>query len=179
MSTSPTIADDRIINKIYQLRERKIMLDSDLAELYGVETKVLNQAVKRNIERFPEDFMFQLSANEHNSLRSQNVTSNTKGGRRYLPFAFTEQGVAMLSSVLKSKTAIHVNIQVIRVFTRMRELLLNNREILLKLEKVEKKLLKQDTIQHRQGKEIQSIFEVLKELLNSPQEARKVIGFEI
>lgn len=179
MSTSLTIADDKIINKIYQIREKKIMLDSDLAELYDVETKVLNQAVKRNLDRFPEDFMFQLSVDEHNTLRSQNVTSNVKGGRRYLPFAFTEQGVAMLSSVLKSKTAIHVNIQIIRVFTRMRELLLNNREVLLKLEKVEKKLLMQDFTQHKHGEDIQSIFEVLKELINSPEESRETIGFKI
>ncbi len=179
MSTFPTITDDKIINKIYLIREKKIMLDNDLAELYGVETKVLNQAVRRNLERFPKDFMFQLSVDEHISLRSQIVTSNAKGGRRYLPLAFTEQGIAMLSSVLKTKTAIHVNIQIIRIFTRMRELLLNNREIMLKIEKIEKKLLKQDTAQQRHEEEIQSIFEVMKELLNSPKESRKTIGFEI
>lgn len=167
MSTFPTIADDKIINKIYLIREKKIMLDSDLAELYRVETKVLNQAVRRNLERFPQDFMFQLSVDEHNTLRSQIVTSNIKGGRRYLPLAFTEQGVAMLSSVLKSKTAIHVNIQIIRVFTRMRELLLNNREVLLKLEKMEKELLKQDSTQQKHEEHIQSIFRILQELLST------------
>lgn len=173
-----TITDEKIIDKIYLIRGKKIMIDSDLAELYDVETKVLNQAVKRNINRFPEDFMFRLSTEEYNSLKSQIVTSNQRGGRRYLPLVFTEQGVAMLSSVLKSETAIYVNIQIIRVFTRMRELLLSNKEILLKLEKIEKKLLKQNAVQQKHEEEIQSVFEVLKELINTPQTPRKRIGYK-
>lgn len=126
------ISDELVINKIYLIREQKVMLDSDLAELYGTETKILKQAVKRNIERFPDDFMFELSLPEFESLRSQFVTSKAgRGGARYLPMAFTEQGVAMLSSVLNSETAIRVNIQIIRVFTKMRELLSTHKDILL------------------------------------------------
>ncbi|HEY0262675.1 MAG TPA: ORF6N domain-containing protein [Chitinophagales bacterium] len=178
MSKILTITDDKVINKIYLVRGKRIMLDSDLAELYGVETKNLNLSVKRNIDRFPEDFMFQLSISEWESLRLQFETSNQRGGRRYLPFAFTEQGVAMLSSVLNSATAIHVNIQIIRIFTRMRELLLSNKEILIKLEKIEKKLLKHDAAQQKHEEEIQYVFEALKELLNPPQEPRKKIGFK-
>ncbi|MEI7512425.1 MAG: ORF6N domain-containing protein [Candidatus Uhrbacteria bacterium] len=118
---------ERIENRIFIIRGKKVMLDRDIAELYGVETKVLNQAVKRNIERFPEDFMFELSLNEAESLRSQFVTSNIgRGGARYLPVVFTEQGVAMLSSVLKSKRAIQVNIQIIRTFTKLREMVLES-----------------------------------------------------
>src|SRR5688572_22457445 len=105
----PTIPAEIIERKIYLIRGHKVMLDSDLAELYVVETKALNQAVKRNLERFPDDFMFQLTASEEAALRSQIVTSNTKGGRRYLPYVFTEQGVAMLSSVLNSQRAVQVN----------------------------------------------------------------------
>jgi hypothetical protein len=115
------IADDLIINKIYFIRDQKVMIDRDLAEMYGVETKVLNQAVKRNLKRFPADFMFQMSNEELTNWKSQFVTSNllkAKMGLRKLPNVFTEQGVAMLSSVLKSETAIDVNIQIIRVFSR-------------------------------------------------------------
>ena len=127
------IPDELVMNKIYLIREQKVMLDSDLAELYGTETKVLKQAVKRNIDRFPDDFMFEITRQEFDSLRSQIVTSkNGRGGARYLPMAFTEQGVAMLSS------AIRVNIRIIRVFTKMRELLLTHKDILLQLEKMEK-----------------------------------------
>ena len=128
------IPDEIVINKIYLLRKQKVMLDEDLAELYQVETKRLNEQVKRNIQRFPEDFMFQLTAQEFENLKSQFATSSW-GGRRKLPFAFTEQGVAMLSSVLNSETAIRVNIQIIRVFTKMRELLLTHKDILLQLRK--------------------------------------------
>jgi ORF6N domain len=166
------LTDDFIINKIYLIRRQKIMLDQDLAELYGVETKVLNQAVKRNLNRFPEDFMFQLAEEELQSLRSQIVTSKKgSGGRRYLPFAFSEQGVAMLSSVLNSETAIRVNIQIIRVFTRMRQMLLTHKDILVQLEKMERKLTGHD-------ENIQLIFEYLKQLLNPPQPPRRRIGFK-
>lgn len=116
------------------------MLDSDLAELYGVQTKVLNQAVKRNLDRFPEDFMFQLSENEYKILRSQIVTSRIQyGGRRYFPFVFTEQGVAMLSSVLNSKRAIHVNIQIMRTFVKLREIISSHKDLVAKLNKLEQK----------------------------------------
>ena len=131
MSNSTVLIPDEIVmNKIYLIRGQKIMLDEDLAKLYNVQTKVLNQAVKRNAFRFPEDFMFHLNKMEFENLKSQFVTSSW-GGRRNLPFAFTELGVAMLSSVLNSETAIRVNIQIIRVFTRMREMLLTHKDILL------------------------------------------------
>lgn len=133
------IPDGLVMNKIYLIRGQKVMLDRDLAELYSVETKVLNQAVKRNAGRFPEDFMFQLTNAEFENLKSQFVTSRW-GGVRKLPNAFTEQGVAMLSGVLNSETAIRVHIQIIRVFAKMRELLLTHKDILLQLEKMEKKL---------------------------------------
>ena len=112
-----------IQKKIYEIRGKQVMLDFDLAALYGVETKVLKQGVKRNIRRFPIDFMFELTQEEFNSLRSQFVTSNKRGGTRYMPFAFTEQGVAMLSSILNSETAIEVNISIIRVFVSIRQYL--------------------------------------------------------
>ena len=167
-----TIPDELVINKIYFIRGQKVMLDKDLAELYGVETKVLNQAIKRNSDRFPEDFMFQVNEEEWQSLRSQIVTSKAgRGGSRYLPFAFTEQGVAMLSSVLNSETAIRVNIQIIRVFTRMRQMLLTHKDILLQLEKMERKLTGHD-------EDIQLIFKYLKQLLNPPQQPRRRIGFK-
>ena len=112
-----------IQKKIYEIRGKQVMLDFDLALLYGVETKVLKQGVKRNIRRFPLDFMFELTQEEFNSLRSQFVTSNKRGGIRYMPFAFTEQGVAMLSSILKSETAIEINISIIRAFVAVRQYL--------------------------------------------------------
>jgi phage regulator Rha-like protein len=130
---SIALAEERILNKIYYIRGYKVMLDEDLAELYEVETKQLKRQVKRNIDRFPEgDFMFELTRDEFENLRCQNGTSSW-GGSRYMPMAFTEQGVAMLSSVLNSERAIKVNIQIIRIFTRMRELLLTHKDILIKL----------------------------------------------
>lgn len=131
------IPDETIINKIYQLRNRKVMLDSDLSGLYDVETKRINEQVKRNLKRFPGDFMFQLTTEEWENLKSQNATSSW-GGRRTLPYVFTEHGVLMLSSVLNSEKAIEVNIQIIRVFTKMRELLLTNETILCELEELKK-----------------------------------------
>lgn len=134
---------------IYVFRDQKVMLDSDLAELYGVETKVFKQAVRRNIERFPPDFMFELDESEFNSLRSQFVTSkNGRGGSRYFPMVFTEQGVSMLSSVLRSKQAIQINIQIMRIFTKMRQFLNDTTQIHLELAEVklavEKLAKKQD-----------------------------------
>ena len=164
--------DEKVINKIYIIRKQKVMVDRDLAEMYGIETKVLKQAVKRNLERFPKDFMFEMSKKEFEDWRSQFVTSNSADimGLRYAPFCFTEQGVAMLSSILNSTIAIQVNIQIIRVFTRMKEMLLSNKDILLKLEKLEKdvKVNKED---------IAMIFQALKQLLGSPQPKRRMIGF--
>lgn len=161
--------DESIINKIYFIRGHKVMLDKDLAEMYGVETKVLKQAIKRNIERFPKDFIFTLTLKEFQNLRSQIVTSNW-GGTRYLPIAFTEQGVSMLSGVLNSPVAIQVHIQIIRVFTKMKEMLLDNKDILLKLEKMEK-----DVKENKH--DIAIIFEALKQLLDPPQSKRRMIGF--
>jgi hypothetical protein len=139
------IADDVVVNKIYVIRNQKVMLDSDLAELYGVETKVLNQAIKRNIERFPEDFMFQLSEYEWESLRSQFVTSKTgRGGRTYLPNVFSEHGVLMLSSVLNSQQAIQVNIQIVRIFTSLRNLVSENTDLKLEIADIKKHLQNHD-----------------------------------
>lgn len=170
---SNLIPDRLVINKIHIVRGQKVMLDRDLAKLYGVETKVLKQAVKRKINRFPKDFMFEMNKIEIAHWRSQIVTSNPsdKMGLRYSPFCFTEQGVAMLSSVLNSTQAIEVNIQIIRIFTRMRELVLDHKDILLKIEKIEKQSMKNTD-------DIKLIFQYLKKLLNPPQKTiRKPIGY--
>src|SRR5215203_3627849 len=167
------IPDELVMNKIYLVRGLKVMLDNDLADLYDIETKRLKEAVRRNIDRFPEDFMFELTQDEFESLRSQIATLKTGRGQhpKYMPFAFTEQGVAMLSSVLKSETAIRVNIQIIRIFTRMREMIMTHKDILLQLKKIEKKLAGHD-------EDITLIFGYLKQLLNPPQPPRRKIGFK-
>ncbi|HET7118714.1 MAG TPA: ORF6N domain-containing protein [Hanamia sp.] len=138
------VQEETILEKIYLIRGQKVILDRDLAEMYGVEVRVLNQAVKRNASRFPEDFMFQLTEIEFKSLISQIVISKKKGrgGTRKPPYAFTEQGVAMLSSVLNSETAIQVNIQIIRLFTKMKQLILDNKDLWMKIEKIEQHLIK-------------------------------------
>jgi len=167
-----SVAEEAILNKIYVIRDKKIMLDYDLAEMYDVETKQLKRQVRRNIDRFPEDFMFELTQDEHESLnlRYQNGTS-TWGGARYLPMAFTEQGVAMLSSVLNSSRAIQVNIQIIRLFTRMREMLLNYKDILLRLEQLENQTL-------ANTRDVKDIFEYLKQMLVPVEQLnRRRIGF--
>ncbi len=130
---------EQIIEKmIYVIREQKVMFDSDLAELYGVETRVLNQSVQRNLSRFPNDFMFQLTENEHDSLRSQIVISKKgKGGRRYMPYVFTENGVAMLSSVLNSEKAILINVSIMRIFTRLRSFLMLEKDLTERVTKLE------------------------------------------
>jgi phage regulator Rha-like protein len=163
------------MNKIYLIRGRKVMLDRDLAYLYEVETKQLKRSVRRNISRFPEDFMFELSANELNDLRSQFGTSSW-GGTRYPPMAFNEHGVIMLASVLSSERAIQVNIQIVRIFTKMREMLSSHKEILSRLEKTEYKLAEHDD-------QILLIFEYLKQLEQTKQEVldqqnRKRIGYK-
>jgi len=154
-----------IVAKIWEIRGKKVMLDSDLAKLYEVSTKVLIQAVKRNIRRFPADFMYQLTKKEVASLRSQFVTSK-RGGRRYLPYVFTQEGVAMLSSVLNSERAIMVNIQIMRAFTQLRRMLLTNRDLRRKIEEMERKYNKQFAI----------VFEAIKQLLEPPKQTRAV-GF--
>ena len=166
-----SVSEETIVEKIYIIGGQKVMLDRDLAEMYGVEVKRLNQAVKRNNSRFPEDFMFQLSQDEFQNLKSQFVTSSW-GGIRKLPYAFTEQGVAMLSSVLNSETAIQVNIQIIRLFTKMKHMILDNKDLWMKIEKIEQHLLKND-------EEIKTIFAYLKKLLIQENKPRNPIGFKV
>jgi hypothetical protein len=137
------IPDETVINKIYLIRNEKVMLDSDLAELYGVETRRLNEQVKRNIDRFPEDFMFQLTEAEFENLKSQ-IAISSWGGRRKLPYAFTEHGVLMLSGVLGSNLAIKINIQIMRVYTKIRNMLATHKDLLLKFEQFETKLADHD-----------------------------------
>ena len=177
MKKGTLLPDELIINKIILLRDQKVLVDRDLAELYDVDTRTLNQAVKRNLKRFPEDFMFQMTKEEFEIWRSQIVISNNdKMGLRRPPYVFTEQGVAMLSSVLNSDRAILVNIQIMRVFTKMRALLESHKEILRKLESLEKKDIEQED-------KILLIFEYLKQLEQTKQEEtqfreRKRIGFK-
>ena len=160
-----------IANKIKVIRNQKVILDSDLAELYGVETKALKQQVRRNIERFPEDFMFELTREEFDNLRSQIVTSSW-GGTRYMPMAFTEQGVAMLSGVIKSPEAIQVNIQIMRVFVKMRNLITSYIELREKIEALENNALEQN-------EQIINIYEIIKELIEPKYKNRKPIGFRV
>jgi hypothetical protein len=172
MSNEIIIPDEIISSKIYLIREQKVMLDKDLAELYVVETKQLKRQVRRNMERFPEDFMFELSQQEFEILRSQFGTSNW-GGTRYMPMAFTEQGVAMLSTVLNSPTAIKVSIQIIRVFTKVREMLTDSLSVKLEIEEIKKKLT-------NHGKNIELVFSYLDELIDKKDntEPRKKIGYK-
>lgn len=163
-----TIPEENIISKIYLIRNQKVMIDRDLAELYGIETKVLKQSVKRNHERFPGDFMFEMTGSEFRIWRSQIVTSKSDNmGLRYAPFCFTEQGVTMLSCILNSKKAIETNIRIIRVFTKMREMLMTHKDILLKLEQFEKQM-------SQNSSDIQLIFKALREFLNNLK-----YGFEL
>ncbi|MGB4833880.1 MAG: ORF6N domain-containing protein [Candidatus Moraniibacteriota bacterium] len=186
MKNLVAVPSERIIKQIFWLRGEKVMLDSDLAEMYAVEVKVLNQAVKRNIERFPKDFMFQLTFEEANLMlgsRSQSVTLNEEGDSRmqqqtvtpkrgknikYAPYAFTEQGVAMLSSVLKSERAVQVNIQIIRTFVELRKMLVTHEALRKKIEAMERKY----------DKRFRAVFDVLRQLLKEEAEPKKKIGFE-
>jgi hypothetical protein len=164
----PNISVER---KIFIIRGLKVMLDADLAEMYGIPTKHLNQQVKRNTKRFPSDFMFQLTKEEDESLRSQFVTSKKgRGGIRYLPLAFTEQGVAMLSSVLSSERAVLVNIEIIRAFVRLRQVLATHKDLALKLDNLEKRVGNQDT-------KIQAVFDAIRELMKTPEKPKRKIGF--
>ena len=164
------IPEEIIERRIFLIRNQKVMLDLHLAELYEVPTKALLQSVKRNIDRFPADFMFQLQDEEALNLRSQIVTSSW-GGRRYLPYAFTEQGVAMLSSVLRSKGAIQVNIAIMRAFVKPREILGAHKELACKLEQLETKM-------EKHNKEIRAIFDAIRRLMIPPElPVKKRIGF--
>ena len=173
-NTSVYIPDERIMDKIFLIRGQKVMLDRDLAELYGLDTKVLKQQVRRNLNRFPDDFMFELTKEEFENWRSQFVTSNSdRMGLRYSPMVFTEHGVLMLSSVLNSKKAIAVNIQIMRIFTRMRQMLTDTLSLKLEIEEIRKKVQNQD-------KNIELVFSYLDELIikNEEQPKRKQIGYK-
>ena len=168
--TEIILPSERIETKIFFVRGKKVILDKNLASLYGVETRTLNQAVQRNIKRFPEDFMFQLNQQESTTLRSQFVI--LKNGRpkrsKYLPYVFTEQGIAMLSSVLKSERAIQVNIQIMRTFIKLRELLATNKRLREKIEKLEQKY----------DNNFKTIFKVIKQLLAEEEKPKRKIGFK-
>ena len=164
----------RIEKSILLIRGQKVMLDHELADLYDVPTKALKQAVRRNLDRFPSDFMFDLTKGEFADLRSQFVTSSSPqwGGPRYRPMAFTEQGIAMLSSVLRSKRAVQVNIAIMRVFVRLREMIGTHKELARKLSELEQHLESHD-------QQIQTIFEAIRQLMTPPGTRRKRIGFKV
>ena len=162
------ILSEHVEQNILLIRGHRVMLDTDLAKLYGVPTKVLNQAVKRNTTRFPADFMFQLTSEETTALRSQIVTSKSRGGRQYRPYAFTEQGVAMLSSVLHSERAIQVNIAIMRAFVQLREMIGSNKGLARRLNELEKKYDSQFRV----------VFEAIRELMADPEPKVKRIGFK-
>ena len=165
------VPQEVVEKKIYLIRGQKVMLDNDLAALYGVTTFNLNKAIKRNIERFPEDFMFQLSPQEFESLIFHfGISKQGRGGRRYLPYVFTEQGVAMLSSVLRSRRAIQVNIAIMRAFVRLKGILSANKELAYKLSELEKKIE-----QHDSG--IQVIFDAIRKLMAQSEKPKRQIGF--
>lgn len=173
MNNTLAISDEIITSKIYMARDQKVMLDHDLAELYQVETKRINEQIKRNKERFPDDFMFQLSKKEWNNLKSQNATSSW-GGRRTSPFVFTEHGVLMLSSVLRSDRAIAVNIHIMRVYTKLRELLISHKDLLLGFEELKKRVSNQD-------ERIELVFDYLTEFITKEDEKEPIrkVGFKI
>ena len=166
-----TKTESQLMNKIYLIRGQKVMLDRDLAEIYATETKALNQQIKRNIDRFPESFSFHLAPEEVENLRSQNVTANINAKSRVLPRVFTEHGILMLSNVLKSERALKMSIQIIELFVKMREMILTNKEILLKLEKVEKKIGMHDI-------NIKQLYDLIKKVMHQENEPRTQIGFK-
>jgi hypothetical protein len=166
VTKSIELLPDRIAGAIVILRGEKVMLDRDLAKLYGVEVKALNQAVKRNIERFPADFMFQLTPEETQILRSQTVTSSW-GGVRKPPYAFTEHGVAMLSAVLRSPMAVQVSIEIVRTFVRLRQLVGTNAELTRKMAALEK----------RYDAQFRTVFDAIRELMTPPTKPKRTIGF--
>ena len=164
--SNENISETLVEAKIFHFKGERVMLDFHLAELYGVKTKVLKQAARRNIDRFPADFMFELNDEEFDHLRSQIVTSNS-GGHRYAPMAFTEHGILMLSSVLRSERAVQMNIQIMWIFTRMREALMEKKEMLLKIEQIEKQVLDHD------GR-IKVLFDHLKQFVVQKQPGRRI-----
>ncbi len=165
--TQSIIPNEAIVSKIAILRGERVILDRDLAEMYGVETRVLKQAVRRNIERFPDDFMFELTKKEQDSLRSQFVTLKRGQHSKYPPFAFTEQGIAMLSSVLNSDQAIRVNIAIMRAFTRLRKMIVSHEDLKRKIEAIEKKY----------DDQFQIVFEAIKQLIEEDEKPKKKIGY--
>ena len=164
-----TTIDVRVADSIHLIRGTRVVLDADLARLYGVETKALNQAVKRRQERFPKDFMFQLSPEEFEILKNQTPSSTTWGGRRYPPYAFTELGVAMLSSVLNSPRAIQVNIAIMRTFVRLRQLLASDEKLARKLREMER----------RYDNQFRVVFDAIRQLSSPPASTSRRIGFEV
>lgn len=172
MASKSLLPLELIEKRIYIIRSQKVMLSTQLAELYNVEVRVLVQAVKRNIDRFPSDFMFQLSKSEFEDLKSQIVISSWGGARRSRPYAFTEQGVAMLSSILNSKEAIKVNIQIMRAFVKLREILSTHKELAQKLKELELKIDSHD-------QQIQAIFDVINQLITPPDPPKRKMGFTI
>ncbi len=163
---------EKITKSIVRIRNQRVLLDVDLASLYGVETKALKRAVRRNIDRFPEDFMFELSKEEWSNLRRQFGTSSEWGGTRFPPFVFTEQGVAMLSSVLNSPQAIQVNISIMRVFVKIRQWAANYKELLLKIEELQQS-------ESEQNQHIARIYQIIEELLQPQLTDRNPIGYKL
>lgn len=161
------VAAARILRAIHRIRGQRVMLDASIAELYQVETRVLVQAVTRNLARFPDDFMFQLTAAEYATLKSQSVISNARGGRRSRPYAFTEQGVAMLSSVLRSRRAVDVNVEIMRAFVRVREMLAGRTDLVRRL----------DALEQRYDQQFQSVFDAIRALVTEQAKPRRRIGF--
>lgn len=170
--TSAVLPDEVVMQQIYLIRGQKMMLDRDLAVLYGYETKRMNEQVKRNRERFPSNFMFQLTAEEVENLRSQSATANLAVKSRTLPYAFTEHGVLMLVSVLKSEIAIKASVHIIEVFVKMREMVLTHKDILAKLEQLEKNQTTQDV-------NIRQLYQYIKVLMAEKQKSRPQIGFKV
>lgn len=190
MSTPPpqpvqTLPLETITHRIVVLRGQKVLLDADLATLYGVETKRFNEQVKRNLARFPADFMFELTAEEFSALRSQFATSNAlpsgRGGRRYLPRAFTEHGAIMAASVLNSPRAIDVSVYVVRAFVRLRELAITHRDLAQRLDALEEKTealaMQHDTFSRNTRAQLKQVFDALRELATPPEPPKRPIGF--
>ena len=161
------VPSERIERRILLIGGQKVILDADLSELYEVEVGQLNRAVRRNLERFPKDFMFQLSSQEHEDLKCQNGISSSWGGRRHAPYAFTEQGVAMLSSVLRSPRAVQVNIAIMRAFVKLREILSSHRDLARRL----------DAMESKYDKHFKAVFDAIRELMRPPEKPRARIGF--
>lgn len=173
VSPSALIPVARIARAIYLIRGHRVMLDADLARIYGVTTKRLNQQVNRNRDRFPADFMFQLTPEEDRALRLRIATSNTgRGGRRYLPLAFTEHGAIMLAAVLNTPVAVQASLRVVRAFVRLREMLSAHKELAVKLDELERKLSSHDG-------QIQTLFDAIRELMVQPEPPPKPIGFHV